>query len=141
MTELREPQTPGMAEVVENIRRAEMLPVGSTALVPVRTVADIAAEIRRSHNEYEASLCRAADKAIETGRHLIELKAYVRKEFGHGHWEAYVDETFPFTMRTAQNYMRLAKRKPLTGPENEREFRFLKRRRATKIIEAVEAKK
>ncbi len=136
----REPQTPDMVEVVEKIRETETLPspAGSTALIPLRTLADVAADIRRSHSEYEASVCRAADKATETGRLLNELKARVRKEFGHGYWEAYVAETFPFTMRTAQNYMRLANHKPLTGQENERDFRFLKRRKAAKIIGVVE---
>jgi hypothetical protein len=120
---------------------ALQLPEASLPAVVGPSLADDAAAIRRSHNEYEASICRAADKAIETGLRLIELKARVRKEFGHGYWEEYLAETFPFTIRTAQNYMRLAKHKPLTGQESERDFRFLKQHKAAKIIGAVQAKK
>lgn len=143
---LHDPQTPEMTAVVEKIRETETLPrsepATGTAVATIEPgLADLTAAIRRSHNEYEASVCRAADKAIETGLRLIELKARVRKDFGHGYWEEYLAETFPFTIRTAQNYMRLAKHKPLTGQENERDFRFLKQRKAAKIIGAVQAKK
>lgn len=138
---MTDPKTPAIAEHVANLRLDEMTVAESRALVPIRTAANVAADILRSHGDYEASVCRAADKAIETGRLLIELKGRVREEFGHGYWEAFIAETFPFTMRTAQNYMQQAKHKPLTGRENEGEFRFLKRHKAAKIIGAVEAKK
>lgn len=119
----------------------DIVPRGSTALVPVRTAEIIAADIQRSHEDYEASGCKAADKAVETGRLLNELKARVRREFGHGFWEAYVTEKFPFSMRTAQNYMNAAKaadRKLLIAKENEGEFRFLAAKRGAKIIGAIE---
>jgi hypothetical protein len=148
MNTFRFPKGPALAEHVENIAAASgalqsaILSPASTSLVPVPpSLADLSAAALASHRAYESNLVAAADKAIETGLRLIELKARVRKEFGHGYWEEYLAETFPFTIRTAQNYMRLAKHKPLTGQENERDFRFLKQHKAAKIIGAVQAKK
>ncbi len=115
----------------------------STALVPLRTLADLATDIKRSHAEYIDSVCWAANKAIETGKLLIETKERVRKEFGHGFWEVYVAETFPFTMRTAQNYMRQArqevKRNQSPRSENER-LSFLRQHKSIKIINAIDDK-
>jgi hypothetical protein len=144
MNTFRFPKGPALAEHVENIAAASHSPMvaGGTSLVPVPpSLADLSAAALASHRAYESNLVAAADKAIETGLRLIELKARVRKEFGHGYWEEYLAETFPFTIRTAQNYMRLAKHKPLTGQESERDFRFLKQHKAAKIIGAVQAKK
>lgn len=63
-----------------------------------RTDEEIAAEIRFLHAR------RTADKA-KIGANLLEMKA--RK--GHGHFTAWVEAACPFTMKTAQNYMGLAK--------------------------------
>ncbi len=131
---LREAQTPALSEHIDNLRQEEMLPAGSTALVPIQTPDNLAEAIRRSHNEYEASVCKAGEKAIETGRLLIEAK----KRFRHGDWEEYVAQTFPFTMRTAQRYMRAAKQSLRPGNDS---LSFLKRRKAAKIIGAIEQKK
>lgn len=115
----------------------------ATALVPLRTLTDLATDIRRSHAEYIDSVSRAADRAIKTGALLIEAKERVRKEYGHGFWETYVAETFPFTMRTAQNYMRQArqdaKHNQSVSSRNE-DLSFLKVHKSVKIINAIEAK-
>ncbi len=145
------PKTPALAEHVEGVggsaATGELPPAGKSlgALVPVPATSDgLAASIQRSHQEYVASVCEAADKAIETGRRLIELKALVKKEVGHGYWEAYIAEKFPFTSRTAQNYMRLARQhmKQNQKPKTKNEaLSFLHRYKSAKIIAAVEQKK
>ena len=135
------PKTPALAEYVETTCTKEM---PSTALVIVPTIDGLAANALRLHREYEANLCNAADKAIETGRHLIELKALVRKEYGHGYWEAFLAEKFPFTSRTARNYMQLARKETrqinVLGRVSE-PLSALKRHKAAKIVTGVEKKK
>ena len=120
------PRGPALAEYVEAVAGAlEGAPPASasTALA--------------SHVAYESNLVAAADKAIETGLRLIELKARVRKEFGHGYWEEYLAETFPFTARTAQRYMSQAKQSLRPGNDS---LSFLKRHRAVKIIAGIAKK-
>ena len=145
----RDPKTPEMTSVVDNIAAQEALPPPpevapetGTALVPATPdkLATLTAEVLEGHNEYERSLWTAHNRAIEIGMTLRELKKELRAKFGHGHFEAYVTEKFPFTMRTAQNYMRQAKRKLLDYNKNESDFRFLKTATAAKTIAGVEAK-
>jgi hypothetical protein len=145
------PKGPALAEHVENIAAAEggSLPnvsapcqfpmvAGGTSLVPVPpSLADLSAAALASHRAYESNLVAAADKAIETGLRLIELKARVRAECGAGFWEEYLAETFPFTARTAQRYMSQAKQS--LRPGNDR-LSFLKKHRATKVIAEVAKK-
>jgi hypothetical protein len=52
-----------------------------------------------------AAVLSAVVWAIETGKALDAAK----KEVGHGNFEDYVSIECRFTIRTAQNYMRLAK--------------------------------
>ena len=141
-----EPHTTDMREQCDNIAATEMLPpearpAASTALVPATPdkLATLTAGVLEGHNEYERSLWTAHNRAIEIGLALIELKKELRAKFGHGHFEAYVTEKFPFTMRTAQNYMRQGKRKVLDYNENESDFRFLKTAAATKTVAGVSA--
>ena len=101
-------------------------------------------ELNAQLADLDSEMRNAADKAIETGRHLIELKALVRKEYGHGYWEAFVAEKFPFTSRTARNYMQLARKETrqinVLGRVSE-PLSALKRHKAAKIVTGVEKKK
>lgn len=67
---------------------------------------------------------------------MIELKARVRRECGPGLWEEYLAETFPFSVRTAQNYMRAAKRNQGLGAETN-DLSFLRKARAAKVIGGI----
>lgn len=40
---------------------------------------------------------------IDTGKELYEKK----QEFNHGEWEKFIVNTYPFSIRTARNYMKL----------------------------------
>jgi hypothetical protein len=135
------PRGPALAEYVEAVAGAlEGAPPASAstaiATIPL-SLADLSAAALASHVAYESNLVAAADKAIETGLRLIELKARVRKEFGHGYWEEYLAETFPFTARTAQRYMSQAKQSLRPGNDS---LSFLKRHRAVKIIAGIAKK-
>jgi len=48
------------------------------------------------------------DRAVRIGEQLLELK----KEVGRGNWQIFVKENFDISLRTCQNYMKLAKLEP-----------------------------
>ena len=77
------------------IRPAPAPPETGNALVPVGpTVTDLEANILRHHADYTNGVCKAASAAVETGGLLLELKARIRSEYGHGFWETYVRNGF-----------------------------------------------
>ena len=86
---------------------------GELTLVPPAppTLAELTALIRLGHNQVETALLTAVVRAIETGKALIAAK----KQVGHGNFENYVTIECRFTVRTAQNYMRLAKHEAKFG--------------------------
>ncbi|MBR9682602.1 MAG: DUF3102 domain-containing protein [Candidatus Aenigmarchaeota archaeon] len=51
------------------------------------------------------------DRAVRIGEQLLELK----EDVGHGNWQTFVKETFDISLRTCQNYMKLAKLEPHFG--------------------------
>ena len=44
-------------------------------------------------------------QAIQIGRHLIEIK----EDLKHGEWQPFAEETFGFSLRTCQEYMKVAR--------------------------------
>jgi len=66
----------------------------------------LAALIRQGHREVEAHTVHAVLKAVETGKALLQAKPLV----GHGNFEDYVAVQCRFSMTTAQNYMKLARK-------------------------------
>lgn len=78
---------------------------------PPPPLAELTALIRMKHYQVEAALLTAVARAIETGKALIAAK----KQVGHGNFEDYVTIECRFTVRTAQNYMRLAKHEAKLG--------------------------
>lgn len=73
---------------------------------PPPTLNERAITIRKAHSDVEAALTTAAERALEAG---IELKA-AKDAVRHGEWEDYVAKC-GISMRTAQNYMLIAKHK------------------------------
>ncbi len=137
---LREPKTPDVTEYVENIRQEEMLPVGSTALVPVRTLANITGDVRRSHSEAMAGLSASAAKAIEAGEFLLELKKAVR----HGQFQDVVTLDCGLKLSTAQMYMKLAAHKDELSQlvaANPQTSRALTQAAALKFLSSAQQKK
>jgi Protein of unknown function (DUF3102) len=82
-------------------------PSQAPALVPPPkpTLAELTSVIRRGHGEVEAGLASALAKAIGVGKALVAAK----RQVGHGNFEDYVAVECRIAMRTAQNYMRLAR--------------------------------
>lgn len=60
-------------------------------------------EINSLHGELEAIVKTGLDKAIRIGELLMECKEAIP----HGQFSAWVDDNCMFTIRTAQNYMRI----------------------------------
>jgi hypothetical protein len=96
------------ATVKELLQAALSMPSKGELVVmppPSPTLEELTAAIRKGHSEVETALLTAVVRAIETGKSLIAAK----KQVGHGNFENYVSIECRFTVRTAQNYMRLAK--------------------------------
>ena len=84
-------------------------PISKGELVVVPTLASLAADIRKAHHECMEALTDSLRAAIDAGKGLIALKAELRKQKGHGLWQDYVAIECGLSIRTAQNYMHLAK--------------------------------
>jgi hypothetical protein len=76
---------------------------GELVVIPP-TLDDLAQQIRKAHDGVENALATAAECALDAGLRLRDAKGRVR----HGYFEDYV-ALCGFSMRTAQNYMRIAK--------------------------------
>lgn len=63
--------------------------------------------INRLHNEIHQATKFTAEKAIQLGEKLIELKEHI----GHGGWLKYIKENLEFSDKSAQRYIRLAENK------------------------------
>jgi hypothetical protein len=79
-------------------------PPKRSAIVP-RPLDAIGAELRVEVERAERAWRDAVGHAIRAGELLIEAKAQVR----HGEWLPWLEANFPFSERTARNYMRLAR--------------------------------
>jgi len=95
------------AALLEERLAPTSLPISKGELVVVPPqLADLAAVIRQSHREVEAATVHAVVKALETGKALVEAK----RQVGHGNFDEFVAVECHFSKRTAQNYMRLARK-------------------------------
>jgi hypothetical protein len=86
---------------------------------PTITAASAESEINRLHDEAsrlstasKESLLGALAAAWQAGRLLTEEKERVRQKMGRGAWLLWVEQRFHGSIRTAQNYMRLAQTFP-----------------------------
>ncbi|TFV74114.1 DUF3102 domain-containing protein [Bradyrhizobium frederickii] len=104
------------------------------------SVTDLAATALRAHNAVEAAALNAVLKAMECGKALTIIK----EQLPHGSFEDFVAAHFPFTIRTAQSYMRLAKQEPKLQELVEAKAKLgshLSIKEALKYLNAVAAKK
>jgi hypothetical protein len=77
-------------------------------LVPVApSLEDRAAAIRKCYDDVSSGILTAVERALDGGLHLLAAKADPRTG-KHGRWAAFVARS-GLQMRTAQNWMRLAK--------------------------------
>jgi hypothetical protein len=89
---------------------------GALVVIPVSpppTLEEQAMQIRKAHIDVAATILTAFERALDAGMQLTAAKADV----GHGRFETYVARC-GLSMRTAQNYMRLARR-GVTLPGND----------------------
>ncbi|MHC2948912.1 hypothetical protein [Bradyrhizobium diazoefficiens] len=75
------------------------------------TLDELAAIIRDAHADVEAALLTAAARALDAGLQLKAAKERIR----HGGFEDYV-ASCRLSMRTAQNYMRIARARSRSSP-------------------------
>jgi len=78
----------------------------TTDLSPRRSTAIIAEELRSEVDAAEADYQSAVQHAIRAGELLVEAKAQVK----HGEWLPWLEANFPGSERSAQTYMRLARK-------------------------------
>lgn len=76
--------------------------------------AELAAAVRKYHNDVQTSLTRALDYALDAGDALLELKRSV----AHGQWTPFVERECGLNIRVAQNYMSLARNRTLIEEAN-----------------------
>jgi Protein of unknown function (DUF3102) len=79
-----------------------------TDLACSNSLADLAARIRAEHEATAIAMRRGVEHAMAAGTLLIEAKA----QLDHGQWLPWLAEHCAMSERTAQLYMRLAKRRP-----------------------------
>jgi Protein of unknown function (DUF3102) len=77
---------------------------GELVVIP-QSLAELTSAIRAGHSEVERALVNAVAAAISIGAALRKAKKLV----GHGNFEEYVSVECRFSLRAAQNYMKLAK--------------------------------
>jgi hypothetical protein len=72
-------------------------------LVPA--LPDLAAQINQEHQQ----CLQAANATLEHARKAGELLQQAKAQLEHGKWLPWLKEHFPFSEKTAQNYMRIAR--------------------------------
>jgi Protein of unknown function (DUF3102) len=76
--------------------------------ISVRAAAEIdrlAAEIRDQHEQAVAGFRSSVEHSAAAGERLLRVKAQVP----HGEWRAWLEKNVPFSVRTAEGYMQLAR--------------------------------
>jgi hypothetical protein len=103
----------------------------------IESPGDLAAAINDEHRRCGEALLTALDHAMRAGDLLIQAKA----EIGHGNWQAWIEENFEGSLRSAQDYMRLAKNRETIEAEKARSSAPLGIDRALRAIAAPNQKK
>jgi Protein of unknown function (DUF3102) len=82
---------------------------------PTKSLPDLTIEIQKAHGKVIQALASGAAAAIEAGEALLQAKALLKAQKGHGSWEDFIALECRLRVRTAQIYMYLAKNKSLLG--------------------------
>ncbi len=90
----------------------------------------LAAEIRKAHEGVQEAAQSATERAMEAGQALIEAKGLLK----HGEWLPWLKEHCALSDRTAQTYMRLARKTGEMSPEKTATVAGLPVREAMKAI-------
>jgi hypothetical protein len=81
---------------------------GGSLVVTGGGLAELASAIRSEHLQFEHSLRRGLQHALNAGRLLLQAKSMLP----HGQWLGWLAENCPFSERTAQRYVRAVERLP-----------------------------
>lgn len=76
-------------------------------MTEITRIIDLAKEINQEHELAEKALRDGLAHALRAGELLLEAKEIT----AHGTWGDWLEENFSFSKRTAQNYMRLSRRR------------------------------
>jgi hypothetical protein len=92
------------------------LPASKGELIVMPTIESRVGNIRKAHDECLQALTDSLRAAIVAGKELIVLKAELKKQKPSPLWEDYVPLECGLSVRTAQNYMHLAKHEASLAP-------------------------
>jgi hypothetical protein len=132
-----------MSETMKRFLRStqplDMPSISHGELVPLTRLQELTANIQKGHDEIEHTLSIAAFTAVERG---IEVgKCLIA---GHGNYEDYLARNFTFTVKTAQNYTRLAKQEAKLRQllvQKRTAGSFLPMKEALELVAMLEGKK
>jgi hypothetical protein len=129
-----------MSDTLKRFLAVETAPTrGELVVVPSLTLEERAVQIRNAHVDVAAAVLTAVERALDAGLQLTAAKA----EVGHGNFETYVARC-GLKMRTAQNYIRLAKKEAEVRQlvaEKAHGNAYLTMPDALKFVAGLEAKK
>lgn len=66
----------------------------------------IESDIIKAHHTFMASMRSSMQAAIDAGEQLLKAKEHIE----HGGFQRWIEGNMPFSLRTAQNYMKIAKK-------------------------------
>jgi hypothetical protein len=133
-----------MSDTTKPLEKTLASPMSNGALVlvpasPPPTLEERAIQIRKAHIDVAAAILTAVERALDAGLQLSAAKADV----GHGRFETYVARC-GISMRTAQNYMRLARHETKVRElvtEKAQGNAYLTMPEALKLVAGLDAKK
>jgi hypothetical protein len=74
-----------------------------------KSLADLAVRIKLEHAAYGDATRKGVEHAMAAGDLLLEAKAQLKAQLGHGQWLPWLTERCELSVRSAQLYMRLAR--------------------------------
>jgi hypothetical protein len=101
----------------------DTLPPMSDDLAFSNSLNDLAARIRDEHRQTMIAVQRGLVHAMRCGELLLEAKAQVKKQYGHGHWQRWLKQFCAMTDRSARYCMRPARAKAEIGNVSEMSMR------------------
>jgi hypothetical protein len=104
-------------------------PIPGVVVQAEENLAELARQINEEHRAGEAALRASVQHALRAGELLLAAK----KRVGHGSWRDWMAAHVQVAERTAQSYMRLAKKWPTLGEKTQR-VADLSLREALKVL-------
>src|SRR5438128_2408428 len=99
--------------MTQNGNHCRFQPEKPMHLIPDSPLADLAAKIKKNHEEITLHGHKLYQRIREQGKLLIEAK----NKCHHGQWDKFLIENCEIAPRTARAYMQIATARPLTQDE------------------------